>query len=347
MIQTAIQDSLMPVTELLQKLTKNHHSEAESDSDEEVNAIDNLDKCLKVNESFALSDLFNPPKKKQKTHHLSPMTTAKVHCEELGTSSYRKCRVLLDSGSSGSIIVEKLVKNLRTKKDTFMQWHTKAGTFTTTKKCKTTFILDEFYENKEIEWNLYVDSSPGPHKYDMIVGRDLLSELGITLNFSDQTVTWQDSTIHMKDPELLSDISSPLHEFFWHYECYESQCLQDASSRLKKILDAKYAPADLDEIVRQCVHLAEEAQMMLKTSLKKYEHLFDGTLGVWNDEPYNIELKEGAKPYHSRPFPVPKIHEQTLKLELKRLCEVGVLKKVNRSEWAAPTFLIPKKDVTI
>ena len=86
---------------------------------------------------------------------------------------------------------------------------------------------------------------------------------------------------------------------------------------------------------------------MLKALLKKYEHLFDGTLGVWNDEPYNIELKEGAKPYHSRPFPVPKIHEQTLKLKLKRLCEVGVLKKVNRSEWAAPTFLIPKKDVTV
>ena len=50
---------------------------------------------------------------------------------------------------------------------------------------------------------------------------------------------------------------------------------------------------------------------MLKALLKKYEHLFDGTLGVWNDEPYNIELKEGAKPYHSRPFPVPKANTRT------------------------------------
>ena len=36
-----------------------------------------------------------------------------------------------------------------------------------------------------------------------------------------------------------------------------------------------------------------------------------------------------------------------MKLELKRLCEVRVLKKVNHSEWAAPTFLIPKKDVAV
>ena len=28
-------------------------------------------------------------------------------------------------------------------------------------------------------------------------------------------------------------------------------------------------------------------------------NIYDGTLGVWNDEPYNIELKEGAKPYHT------------------------------------------------
>ena len=27
------------------------------------------------------------------------------------------------------------------------------------KKCKTTFILKEFFENKSIEWNLHVDSN--------------------------------------------------------------------------------------------------------------------------------------------------------------------------------------------
>jgi len=34
-------------------------------------------------------------------------------------------------------------------------------------------------------------------------------------------------------------------------------------------------------------------------------------------------------------------------MEVERLCKAGVLKKVNRSEWAAPTFILPKKDGTV
>jgi hypothetical protein len=81
--------------------------------------------------------------------------------------------------------------------------------------------------------------------------------------------------------------------------------------------------------------------------LDKYSDLFDGTLGKWNEEPVKLELKEGATPYHARPFPVPKCHAETLKMEVERLVEIGVLKKVNRSEWAAPSFIIPKKDGTV
>jgi hypothetical protein len=75
--------------------------------------------------------------------------------------------------------------------------------------------------------------------------------------------------------------------------------------------------------------------------------LFDGTLGTWKGGQYDIDLKADAKPYHARSFPIPKIHEKTLKEEVMRLCNIGVLKKVNRSEWAAPTFIIPKKDGTV
>ena len=34
-------------------------------------------------------------------------------------------------------------------------------------------------------------------------------------------------------------------------------------------------------------------------------------------------------------------------MEVEQLCKLGVLKKVNRSQWAAPTFVIPKKDGTV
>jgi len=38
---------------------------------------------------------------------------------------------------------------------------------------------------------------------------------------------------------------------------------------------------------------------------------------------------------------------QTPKAEVEPLVKIGVLKKVNRSEWAAPTFIVPKKDGSV
>jgi hypothetical protein len=37
----------------------------------------------------------------------------------------------------------------------------------------------------------------------------------------------------------------------------------------------------------------------------------------------------------------------TLKSELDRLCELNVLKRVNRSQWGAPTCIVLKKDGTV
>ena len=75
--------------------------------------------------------------------------------------------------------------------------------------------------------------------------------------------------------------------------------------------------------------------------------MFDGTLGKWQSKPYDIQLKEGSKPYHAKAYPIPRIYEQTLRDELDRLIKIGVLRKKNRSEWAEPTFIIPKKDGTV
>ena len=68
------------------------------------------------------------------------------------------------------------------------------------------------------------------------------------------------------------------------------------------------------------------------------------TLGKWTGDPYHIELKPNVTLYHARAFPIPRIHEQTLRNEVQRLCELGILTRINHSEWGAPTFIIPKKD---
>jgi hypothetical protein len=81
----------------------------------------------------------------------------------LSKSTIHKLRVLFDSGSSGSIIVAKFVKKLRIKNDTKTEWLTNGGTFHTSGKCKTNFILNDFYESKVIEWFVHVNKTFGPH----------------------------------------------------------------------------------------------------------------------------------------------------------------------------------------
>ena len=60
-----------------------------------------------------------------------------------------------------------------------------------------------------------------------------------------------------------------------------------------------------------------------------------------------FELKEGMEPYHGKPFPVPQILMDTLKRELLRLVELGVLVCQPESEWGSPTFIMPKKNMTV
>ena len=240
----------------------------------------------------------------------------------------------MDSGSSGTLLSHDLGKKLRIKPTAATEWKTAAGTFNTKGEVKVTFALPEFHTERRITHKVAIAKDLG---YDMILGRDLLHELGIILDFSRDISIWDRAEVPMKQRDCTIDDSFHVPEEHMNTEM----------DRVKKILDAKYEPADLPDVVRKCTHLNDDEQSALLKLLQKHTTLFDGTLGKWKGEPYNVELKEDVKPYHARPFPVPKVHEQTLKMELERLCQIGVLKKVNRSEWAAPSFLIPKKDGTV
>lgn len=60
--------------------------------------------------------------------------------------------------------------------------------------------------------------------------------------------------------------------------------------------------------------------------------------------PVEMELKENAKPFHGRPYPIPQIYKQQLHKEADRLVTIGRLAEDNDGKWAASTFIIPKKD---
>jgi hypothetical protein len=72
--------------------------------------------------------------------------------------------------------------------------------------------------------------------------------------------------------------------------------------------------------------------------------MFDRTLGVYPNKKVHIDNDPNAKPVHSRLYPVPRIHLKTFKKELDHLVRIGVLAAQQESEWASPSFIIPKKD---
>ena len=107
----------------------------------------------------------------------------------------------------------------------------------------------------------------------------------------------------------------------------------------------KYAPADLEQISQECDQLDSGEQKQLLQLLNKFESLFDGTLGSWEIEPVELELMDSeTTPYHAKPYPVLYSQEKKLRDEVKRLEQYGVLRKINRSEWACPMFTISKPD---
>jgi hypothetical protein len=124
----------------------------------------------------------------------------------------------------------------------------------------------------------------------------------------------------------------------------EPEHVHAGNKRQTHILDANYESADLKEIIK-CISTIDDIERnRLSLSLRKYEHMFDETLRKFEKSDVKFDLKDDAKPYHAKEFPVPKNHHDTLKHEIELLVELGVFKRCSDSEWAAPTFIIPKKN---
>jgi Reverse transcriptase (RNA-dependent DNA polymerase) len=61
-------------------------------------------------------------------------------------------------------------------------------------------------------------------------------------------------------------------------------------------------------------------------------------------KPVHVELiDKEVKPYHGKAYPVPQSMLSVFKQEIDRLCQIGVIRKINNSEWAAQGFAVPKK----
>ena len=271
------------------------------------------------------------------------MTTTTLGTVKGSQETTENIYILLDTGCSNTIISKNYLNLCKSIKKSKSRYSTAVGVYKTSKHGTIKFKLPEFSNSKEITWNMDIGDL-GVLEYDMIIGRDLMKSLGLIIDFKHEVLRWDDVTIPMNRTKIIN--KKEFNEIF--QLATEPRTVQKATERVTKILDAHYEKANLVDVVkRHCCHLSTKRREAILNLLLQYEDLFDGTLGTFHTKPVHLELKKDAVPKHHKAFPVAKIHEETLKKELDRLCKLGVLKKNSDSTWAAPTFIIPKKNGTV
>ena len=113
------------------------------------------------------------------------------------------------------------------------------------------FSLPEFSDKKIINWrfNIFESEDLG---YDMVIGRDIMTKLGMDLSFNRKTIVWEGIEIPMRDFNKLRKYQlSKLELKAFISEAKEPVVTQKATDRIIKILDAKYQKADLRAVVKK------------------------------------------------------------------------------------------------
>ena len=116
-------------------------------------------------------------------------------------------------------------------------------------------------------------------RYNTILGQDVLRELCLVIDFHAETVCRNKSVIDMKLPDCTQETSYFLNN--------TSKIAEDAE-RMSKMLDAKYASADLRKVANTNVHLTNNQKEKLYALFSQHKPLFDGTLGKWKSYPYYV-----------------------------------------------------------
>ena len=90
-------------------------------------------------------------------------------------------------------------------------------------------------------------------------------------------------------------------------------------------------------------HLPDDVQEKARNMLKKYESMWNGSLGKISVTEHRIQLKDDAQPVHLQPYRAgPKAREFET-AEVQRMLDNDVIEPAV-SEWAAPVVIVSKKD---
>ena len=209
-----------------------------------------------------------------------------------------------------------------------------------------TVVFPEFSPNRHVKSiTCFVFEEPNL-RYDLILGRDTLSMMGIQFDFKNKETTWFDKRV-------------PFHPVNWHTDkeairqvlAIKPKAVRKAEQgeiHVSEITAAHYEKADLEEVATSLTHLTKEQQQDLLEVFMKHEPLFNGKVGRFPRD-FHLEVDPSVEPYcQTRPYPLNAQHLDLLKAELDRQEEMGLIDRCFvATKWCMPMFVRPKKDSTI
>ena len=178
----------------------------------------------------------------------------------------------------------------------------------------------------------------------MIIGQDLLNELGIILDFKDKTITWdkaqiimrsypsentannivktwfldaaKETTNRMNDDGIypLSENSTNHNDIF-----FQENNATTKGYKSKQIHESLYNKAIINKVIARCTYLSMKQQQQLHQLLSSYPTLLDGILKLFVGPQVHLELVDNPVPSRCKPYPVPKSQLNLFKQELECL----------------------------
>ena len=125
------------------------------------------------------------------------IVSVKCYTVEVNKFYFKNIIALLDTGCSKTLLIKsslppnfyKNTKNLLEKSNS---WNTGNGHFLTGQVLMADFRLPEFNVNRDISYEVALDDrhSSFIRTYDMIIGRDLLADLGVIIDFQNYIIDW-------------------------------------------------------------------------------------------------------------------------------------------------------------
>ncbi|OWZ12375.1 hypothetical protein PHMEG_00014480 [Phytophthora megakarya] len=150
----------------------------------------------------------------------------------------------------------------------------------------------------------------------MVLGWDLMSGLGLVLNFKDKFVQGEDYSVSVNTERKgsLESVNDDDVEF-----------ADESKELLSEDLTAALAPRYLE---------------LLKTN----QHLYDGHLGRMQFPDYVLSLSPDYVPVHAKPYAVARRMESKAKDTILKLIKEDVIEQIYDLEVASPVFCLAKKN---